>query len=336
MKKTMNREEKRRTMTMLLTFRESVRNFYQRFQRGLNPLFRFLISFLLFLSLNDMFHYSEELSSISVIVGIAFICMWLPLGAVFFLSVLYTCAQLFASLPEIAIVYMVLFLLAYLIYIRLEIQTCLPILLMPIGMLYHIPYIVPILVGISIGPAGIIPAGFGLFLYFFSLHVKDTVALLGTASATNGDIQAYRYLLEQIASDKELLLMILVFSLVIGIVWVCYRMSRPDAWNQAIIIGGISGMLLFLAGGYILDVEIDILNVVIGFIIAVIIGIIVQFFKCVVDHARVEYVQFEDDEYYYYVKAVPKVTVAQKEVSIKRINTRKHVKNNDESVEEVK
>ncbi len=33
--------------------------------------------------------------------------------------------------------------------------------------------------------------------------------------------------------------------------------------------------------------------------------------------------QFEDDEYYYYVKAVPKLTVTRPDVKVKRINTRK-------------
>ena len=36
------------------------------------------------------------------------------------------------------------------------------------------------------------------------------------------------------------------------------------------------------------------------------------------DYSRTEYVQFEDDEYYYYVKAVPKNTVA---VPQKRVKT---------------
>ena len=40
--------------------------------------------------------------------------------------------------------------------------------------------------------------------------------------------------------------MMIVFSVIIGVVWACYRMSRQDAWNQAIIIGGIIGLL---AGG---------------------------------------------------------------------------------------
>jgi len=48
-----------------------------------------------------------------------------------------------------------------------------------------------------------------------------------------------------------------------------------------------------------------------------------QFFVFNVDYSRTELVQFEDDEYYYYVKAVPKITLATPEKSVKRINTQR-------------
>ena len=38
------------------------------------------------------------------------------------------------------------------------------------------------------------------------------------------------------------------------------------------------------------------------------------------DYSRTEVVQFEDDEYYYYVKAVPKNVLATPEKKVKRIN----------------
>ena len=43
------------------------------------------------------------------------------------------------------------------------------------------------------------------------------------------------------------------------------------------------------------------------------------------DYTRIEHVQFEDDDYYYFVKAVPKITVTTPEKKVKRINTRKIV-----------
>jgi hypothetical protein len=49
--------------------------------------------------------------------------------------------------------------------------------------------------------------------------------------------------------------------------------------------------------------------------------IVLRFFVFNVDYSRTEKVQFEDDEYYYYVKAVPKVTVTRPEKKVKKISS---------------
>ena len=47
---------------------------------------------------------------------------------------------------------------------------------------------------------------------------------------------------------------------------------------------------------------------------------VVEFFEFNLDYNRTEIVQFEDDEYYYYVKAVPKNVIMAPEKTVKRIN----------------
>ena len=42
-----------------------------------------------------------------------------------------------------------------------------------------------------------------------------------------------------------------------------------------------------------------------------------------VDYTRTEYTQFEDDDYYYYVKAVPKMNIAAPDVKVQKINSTK-------------
>ena len=44
-----------------------------------------------------------------------------------------------------------------------------------------------------------------------------------------------------------------------------------------------------------------------------------SFFIKNLDYSRVENVSFEDDEYYYYVTAVPKIRLTEEEKHIKRI-----------------
>ena len=66
-----------------------------------------------------------------------------------------------------------------------------------------------------------------------------------------------------------------------------------------------------------------VVTMIAGNVVAFLLALVLQFFVFNVDYSRTEKVQFEDDEYYYYVKAVPKVTVARPEKKVKQINSQK-------------
>ena len=53
------------------------------------------------------------------------------------------------------------------------------------------------------------------------------------------------------------------------------------------------------------------------------IGLVLEIIFFAVDYSKCESLQFEDDEYYYYVKAVPKMAVAVPEKRVKRITTQR-------------
>ena len=57
----------------------------------------------------------------------------------------------------------------------------------------------------------------------------------------------------------------------------------------------------------ILDVGASYLELIGGNVAAIVIGLVLEFLFFSVDYSRSESMQFEDDEYYYYVKAVPKI-----------------------------
>ena len=81
--------------------------------------------------------------------------------------------------------------------------------------------------------------------------------------------------------------------------------------------------MILLIGDLMFDTNVSIIGIIIGTVISVLIAKVVEFFTFNVDYSRTEKVQFEDDEYYYYVKAVPKITVATPSRTVKRINTSK-------------
>ena len=89
----------------------------------------------------------------------------------------------------------------------------------------------------------------------------------------------------------------------------------------AAVAAGAAVNIVVIAGGSIAMGEQPAYgSLIIGSLVAVIFGFILEFFFFSVDYARSESLQFEDDEYYYYVKAVPKLFVSGQEKTIKKIN----------------
>jgi hypothetical protein len=66
------------------------------------------------------------------------------------------------------------------------------------------------------------------------------------------------------------------------------------------------------------------LAIILGSALGAGIAAVIHFFAFYVDYTRTENVQFEDDDYYYYVKAVPKVTLSAPEKKVKKINSQRH------------
>ena len=92
------------------------------------------------------------------------------------------------------------------------------------------------------------------------------------------------------------------------------------AWRIAIVAGGVIYIVIMLAGSMSLGISISVFSLIIYTVVAVLVGIILEFFVFGGDYTRTERLEYEDDDYYYYVKAVPKALVATSERSIKKIN----------------
>ena len=124
-------------------------------------------------------------------------------------------------------------------------------------------------------------------------------------------------------SNSEILLCLFTFLIILLVSRQLYRAKFSYAWHISIPISGIIYALVYLYGSFFLELESSVVDVIVSVVLSVLVLEVIQFFKNVVDFSRVENLQFEDDEYYYYVKAVPKIKVTEKEFNVKKINTKR-------------
>jgi hypothetical protein len=113
------------------------------------------------------------------------------------------------------------------------------------------------------------------------------------------------------------------FTAVVLIMYLIRRLSKDYSWFLAIGAGALTNVLIVLIGDFFLDVPNSVIGLFMGTLVASGMALALQFFIFSVDYSRTEYVQFEDDEYYYYVKAVPKLSIAKPNFRVQKINAQK-------------
>ena len=80
-----------------------------------------------------------------------------------------------------------------------------------------------------------------------------------------------------------------------------------------------------------MDIDMGMTKFFISVIISVVLVWVIQFFRLSLNYSGVENLQFEDDEYYYYVRAVPKNNITKADKNIKRYNAHNFIKYHSEN-----
>ena len=148
--------------------------------------------------------------------------------------------------------------------------------------------------------------------------------MIGSASMLNifeedGTLEKFRYIIDGLIGNKEMFIMIVAFAATLIAVYFIRRLSVDYAWTIAMVTGALLDVMILLFGDLMYNTNLSIIGLIIGSVVAVILAKIFAFFVFNVDYSRTEHVQFEDDEYYYYVKAVPKNAVSAPQKRVKTI-----------------
>ena len=309
-------------MTTLLVVKQYIKNFISKYEVYLKPLMKLILALASLMMINSKIGYMHRLDNISIVLIVALMCSFMPMNFIIFVAAVFTVLHLYALSLEGAAIALVLFLVLFLLSFRSSPKDTLVVLLTPMCFVLKIPYAVPLTMGLIGTPASAISVGCGVIVSYLISYIADSATAL-SGMDTEDIITKVRYIVDGLLNNKEMLLTIFAFAVTIVIVYLIKRMSINYAWTIAMIAGAIVDVMILLVGDLMFDTNVSIIGIIIGTVFSMLIAKVVEFFAFHVDYSRVEKVQFEDDEYYYYVKAVPKITVATPSKTVKRINTPK-------------
>ena len=312
-------------MKGLLVFKEQLKEFYGRHGAIVRPLIKFVLAFAVFTILNQNIGFMAQLKNPLVVAGLSAVCCVLPYGVISLVAAAFALAHINAVSMEIALLTAAFLVIVLLLYYGFQPGDSILLILTPALFFLNIPYVIPLLAGLSCSLISVIPVSCGVVIYYILLYVKENAGVL-TGAASVDITEKYSQIIKNVFSNQAMMVMILAFAVGILAVLVIRNTSIDYAWTIAIIVGTVAQLAVIFIGDFLFNITLPIVPLIAGTAISMAPAMIHQFFVLAVDYSRTEYLQYEDDDYYYYVKAVPKITVSTPDVKVQQINARKKSK----------
>lgn len=309
-------------MVQLLKIKEYIYRFIGKYEIYVVAVLRFLVAFFAFSMINHQIGYMEILKEYPIALLCALLCSFMPSGVMLFLGTVLVLLNCYALSLELCGIVALIFIAMFCLYFRFTSKKGVYTVLTPVLNVVGVPYIMPVCAGLLSQIYSTIAVVCGEFLYFLLKNINENAALFSEKeSITKKSVVTLA--VTEIFTDKEMYFYLCAFAAAAVVVYCVRKLSVDHARTIAIVLGMAVQMGVICSGEIYLGETGHIIKVIVGCVISLGIVFVLDFMSLSVDYSRVEHTQFEDDEYYYYVKAVPKAFVSVEDKQVKHINTKR-------------
>lgn len=304
-------------MKEMFRIREIIVMFYKKNEIWINTLVKFLLGLLIFTLINKLGNI-DSFNKFPIVILMGILTAVLPISLTSFLMIVMICSQLLFVSLELALIVTIVLMCFLLFYVRIFPKESLLIFALVLAYYFKVPYAVVFVGAMFFGFLSIVPIAIGTFLWY-SIPIVNSIAssggttIEGLASMDlldipNGFAKDYIYILDSMKTDQTWVISIIVFVLVIVLIYIISHLEVDYSNYLAIGVGSVVNIIGLMLSTLVAEVDLNMGVMIISTLFSAIIVCIIQFFTRVLDYRLTEKVQFEDEEYYYYVKLIPKVS----------------------------
>ncbi len=272
------------------------------------------------LSINAAFPYRALLSRGLIVAAVSLLCSILPWTYITVFGVLFVLGQLSALSLEAFVFFLVIaVILAVLSYVTLP-GCGILLALLPVLLSWKIPTAAVLLAGLFGGITAFVSVAGGTAVYYVLKLIADNAAVLSgeqtvTASGETVSTLVQRLLLlvKGVLGHEEMLAAVLVFGLTTLLVHLLSRADVDYARVIAVGAGAVFCPALMMAASQLAGVRMSAGTVFLSAFVGLLVSLAALFLTVSLDYPHTEKVRFEDDDYYYFVKAVPKIKLPEEQ-----------------------
>lgn len=290
-----------------IDIKEGLAELYRRQNYWILPLFRALCTLLILLMAVTSFTKGMPGGGVLLVLFMAVLASFLPWSVIPIEAAVLLVYCLYKSSLELSLTTAVFFLLVMLVQSVFRGGHAAFIAIVPLAFLWHIPYAVSLIAGLSLGLVAVVPIALGTMSFYFLQMIAGN---LGTEAASR-DVEemAGRYgdLFLQYIGNRSMVLMLLAMVLCFLTVFIIRSFAFEYSWYTAVIAGAVLSFLAILLGASLMQTaEISVSSQLLSILCSLLLSIVYILFVHDADYRGTEKLQFEDDSYFYYVKLIPK------------------------------
>lgn len=263
------------------------------------------------------------LNAFSVHMLLALLCVLLPARFVVFFSIGIIIYNIYQVSFWGSLMAAVLLLVLYIMIARLCPDEAFLMILLPLAMKWNLFMVIPLFAGLYMGVFSIIPIVGGVVLWGFMrilpAFLKFNVTAIDQLPKAASDTMAY--IVDQLVKNENLIFMMIVCSGVVLVVYLLNKISMNYMRYISLIIGTLVGIICFIVGKVVGMTDLGIFAALLVPVLSLAILIIIEFFHMALNYQMSQRLAFADDEYYYYVRAIPKILGIRGKTEVKTITT---------------
>jgi len=311
-------------MKLLFSLKNKIDDIYQKHPIITGYIVKLAISLLTLLILRNNIGFNEMLTNIFFVAGFAAICSFVPVKPMILILAAYSVVQTFSLASGVGIFSCILFVVMYLLYFRFSDNSGYVMILIPVLCILKLPILIPLVLAVAASFGSIISVILGFVSYYFLRYIHMNAAVF-QGVADNSEVNKISMVIAGVFTYREMWYTILCVVIAFAVVYNLKKVNINRSNEMAISIGSGVYLIMILLSNLAFEniTSTKLAWLVAGSIISCLLAIIVTSIVLPLDYKRTELLEFEDDEYKYYVRAVPKSSISKESVRIKRIYSRK-------------
>ena len=288
-------------METLVRIKDWMKAFYGKFDIVIDTVVKFVIAFVALKLMSDRLGFFSLFENPFILVIISLVCSLLPYGLSAFILAVCLLLNVYKASMEVAIILAVFLILVCLLYYSFHPGDPVVLILTPVLFALKMPYLIPLFVGIAGSVISVIPVSCGVVLYYIILYVKGTPAVISVDKPSIMDMpEKFVSIIDGMLKNKEMWMIIIIFAISIVVIYIIKKFPFDYSWYVA----AAAGTITMIASSIVLDAGFSVIRVLLSFVIVC----VYILFAHDVDYRKTERLQFSDDDYYYYVTAVPRIS----------------------------